>query len=171
MEKHIRSKIISCPDNSQSAFKRNMDGDQFGLALFYMIGLLLGGSSIWFISPSKAKEAEAKALLARARKKTIPNEKENNDPTSTWDGDNIPKDELEKIRKQFRLTHSQMREVIEASQNEANIVTPHQKLNRMVYVCLFTILIYVLNRDYGNIVTKWLILSFPKEARILRIIK
>lgn len=96
---------------------------------------------------------------------------------SSWEGDNIPQEALERIRKQFRLTPKQMDRVMELSKAEATrnprspSATPHQQLNRMVYLIMFMVLIYVLNQEYGNVVFVWFVQIFPKEAQILGLIK
>jgi hypothetical protein len=93
-----------------------------------------------------------------------------------WDGDQIPPDQLEVIRKRFRLTEAQMEQVLQNAKKEAdggsiiaNDWTPHQKLNAMVYIIIIALLVFVLNRDYGNIVTFWFVRWFPKEATTLGI--
>ena len=59
----------------------------------------------------------------------------------------------------------------EAEQGHASAMvatwTPHQTLNRLVYLLLFAILVYVFHRDYGPVVTMWLAHVFPKEANTL----
>jgi hypothetical protein len=95
-----------------------------------------------------------------------------------WAGDRIPPAELEKIRKRFKLTKEQMKIVMAKSKKNELVATkdattswtPHQQLNAVVYTILIGALIYVGNREYGNILTHWFIESFPREAEILGLI-
>jgi hypothetical protein len=96
--------------------------------------------------------------------------------TNSWH--DLPPEELERIRQRFRLTKEQMDKVMKDSKNEAEhghassmvaTWTPHQTLNRLVYLVLFAILVYVFHRDYGPVVTMWLTQIFPKEANTLGI--
>ena len=97
--------------------------------------------------------------------------------SSEWVGDRIPRQDLERIRKRFKLTPEQMELVMQQSRDQyqsdaremahQDTWTPHQRLNAMVYTVLIGSLIYVGNRDYGNIVTQWFIQLFPKEAGVL----
>jgi hypothetical protein len=94
-----------------------------------------------------------------------------------WAGDQIPPEELEQVRKKFRLTPEQMKQVVETSRQQAaqqitsSSWTPHQKLNTVVYVIMLSVLVYVLNRDYGNLATIWFVQTFPKEAHTLGLIR
>ncbi len=91
----------------------------------------------------------------------------------TWEGDQIPPEELEQIRKKFRLTVEQMKQVVETARQQitSSSWTPHQKLNTMVYVSMLSVLVYVLNRDYGNLAIIWFVQTFPKEAHTLGLIR
>jgi hypothetical protein len=102
------------------------------------------------------------------------------DSTKPWEGDQITTQDLERLGKKLDLTPEQMNRVMETSRRQAmgggvhdydrgGSWTPHQKLNTLVYVILFGILIHVVNRDYGNLATVWFVRIFPKEAKTLGI--
>lgn len=111
--------------------------------------------------------------------------KEKENKTDPFD---LPPNQIEKIRKTFRLTHAQMEQVLDVSRRQHNnnndegiggmgssllsssslsSWTPHQKMNGLAYLLMLSVLVYVLNRDYGNVVTIWFVQTFPKEARTL----
>ena len=43
----------------------------------------------------------------------------------------------------------------------------NQKVDFIVYLIAIGLLIYFVNRDYGNIATKWFTRTFPNEAAVL----
>ena len=127
-------------------------------------------------------------------KKPSNNDNDNNDKKekeNKTDPFDLPPNQIEKIRKTFRLTHAQMEEVLDESRRQHNnnnnnndegiggmgssllsssslsSWTPHQKMNGLAYLLMLSVLVYVLNRDYGNVVTIWFVQTFPKEARTL----
>lgn len=48
-------------------------------------------------------------------------------------------------------------------ENEETISTL-QIINIGVYVLFLSGIIYYMNRDYDNLVTKWFVMNFPREA-------
>mmetsp|Transcript_18718 Transcript_18718/g.52069 ORF Transcript_18718/g.52069 Transcript_18718/m.52069 type:complete len:195 (-) Transcript_18718:1546-2130(-) len=103
--------------------------------------------------------------------------------TQPWAGDDIPPEQLEQIRKKFRLTQEQMSIVMQQSKQQQQLQqtspglkpqtpswTPHQTMNTSVYCILISTIIYFLNRDYDGIITKLFIQWFPKEAGTLGLI-
>lgn len=90
-----------------------------------------------------------------------------------WPGDRIPKKDLERLQKKFKLTNEQMNLAMERSRLEFRgqpINDPrdfHNYLNRIVYVIIIAVLIYVVNRDYNDIISFWFALYFPMEANTL----
>jgi hypothetical protein len=112
---------------------------------------------------------------------------------TSWAGDYIAPRVVERLRQTLHLTEEQMKLVLDTSRRQAmqNHIkknddhgdsdftrsevdeegwTPHQVLNRMVYFILVALLMYIANRDYGNVVTVWFITWFPREANTLGII-
>lgn len=95
---------------------------------------------------------------------------------TSWAGDQLPPELLQRTRKRFNLTQEQMDEVLKQSKTEAlskidsdNSFSVSQTINATVYLSLVCILIYYVNRDYDNAVTKWFIHNFPREAETLSI--
>lgn len=93
---------------------------------------------------------------------------------------------LEKMRAIFGVNEQQMKDAVQsailecdgrenedtdsdlqASNHQNSLIS--NKINLCVYAGLFVALIYVVNKDYDNLATKWFITQFPKEARILGI--
>jgi hypothetical protein len=111
---------------------------------------------------------------------------------TSWAGDYIAPKLLERLRQTLHLTEEQMKLVLDTSRRQAmhnntkkkdqddsdytssdmaeEEWTPHQVLNRMIYVILMALLMYIANRDYGNVVTVWFITWFPREAATLGIL-
>jgi hypothetical protein len=95
------------------------------------------------------------------------------DGSCDWPGDRIPKQDLVRLQKKFKLTDEQMNKAMERSKLEfrgQHIKDPrdfHNQLNRIVYVIIFAVLIYVVNRDYDDIISFWFALYFPVEAKTL----
>mmetsp|Transcript_13714 Transcript_13714/g.39144 ORF Transcript_13714/g.39144 Transcript_13714/m.39144 type:complete len:181 (-) Transcript_13714:1791-2333(-) len=99
-----------------------------------------------------------------------------------WAGEDIPPEQLERIRKRFRLTNEQMEAVLQESrlqlstdgQKSASASslswTPHQTLNGMTYCIILGVVVYVFNRDYDGIVTKVFLQWFPREAATLGLV-
>ena len=147
------------------------------LLLYYAVGVLSGGVILYFLPKNEGElerlKSSKSAQQVRADRDTVEKAKtELKKETPSWDGDDIPEEELERIRKRFRLTHEQMARVMKLSKEEATMdqksyLTPHQRMNRMVYTIMILVLIYILNRDYGNIVLVWLLQMFPTEAKVL----
>ena len=133
----------------------------------------------------QAEEEEAKKPSSNDNDNNNKKKKEKENKTDPFD---LPPNQIEKIRKTFRLTHAQMEEVLDESRRQHNnnndegigamgssllsssslsSWTPHQKMNGLAYLLMLSVLVYVLNRDYGNVVTIWFVQTFPKEARTL----
>lgn len=151
----------------------------YQLLIYYAAGIVLGYLVLYFLPRNeaelerlKSKNTATSAELQAEREAVGKMKSELKKEASAWDGDNIPEEELERIRKRFRLTHEQMAEVMNVSKEEATLnqtsyLTPHQRMNRTVYLIMILVLIYILNRDYGNLVLIWLVRMFPKEAQVL----
>jgi DNA-binding transcriptional regulator YiaG len=160
----------------------------FALVLHYIAGIALGWILILFLPTNDEAiqwrqdlmvtndSADENNTTATTTTTTTTTTTENN-ITTTWEGDIIPPEELERIRKRFRLTPQQMSRVMELSKEQSTLqpssksLTPHQTLNRLVYLCMFLVLAYIIHRDYGNVSTVWLCQLFPKEAKMLGLLK
>merc|ERR1719232_769706 len=97
---------------------------------------------------------------------------------ASWPGDSLDQSKIIRIQSIFKLSDDQMNDVLKMSKEEAfnkrnnnydDIISLESKVNWVVYIVLFALLIYILNRDYGNIVTWLFIRTFPKEAKLLRL--
>lgn len=87
-----------------------------------------------------------------------------------WSGDNIPQETLNKVRTKFGLSEEQMKLVMDKSRRGESIEEGqqfHKTVNRLVYVLAFSVLFYVLNRDYNDYASFWFAHYFPKEAGTL----
>lgn len=139
--------------------------------LHYIAGIALGWILILFLPTND------EAIQRRQDLMVTNDSADENNTTTTWEGDIIPPEELERIRKRFRLTPQQMSRVMELSKQQSTLqpssksLTPHQTLNRLVYLCMFLVLAYIIHRDYGNVATVWLGQLFPKEAKMLGLLK
>jgi hypothetical protein len=141
-------------------------------------------------NPSQEKENEKHNTTTTA---ALQSEKSALSSSETsWAGDYIAPKVLERLRQTLHLTEEQMKLVLDTSRRQAmhnntkrkdhdgsdytssdvdeEEWTPHQVLNRMVYVILMALLMYIANRDYGNVVTVWFITWFPREAATLGIV-
>jgi hypothetical protein len=132
--------------------------------------------------PATAKQSSREPQPQQQKLKDASTEQQQQQQQQPWEGDQIPAQDLERLRKKLDLTPEQMKRVMETSRNQAmgggvrnddggggGSWTPHQKLNTLVYLILFGILIHVVNRDYGNLATVWFVRMFPKEAKTLGI--
>ena len=113
-------------------------------------------------------------------KKLLTHSNSSSSPSSGWVGDDIPAEKLEALRVKMGLSQDQMKEVMDVSKQEYllgvagtptcwNASKLLKTLNKLVYIGMFIVLIYVLNRDYDNIVTIWFVRNFPREARVFGI--
>mmetsp|Transcript_26221 Transcript_26221/g.36952 ORF Transcript_26221/g.36952 Transcript_26221/m.36952 type:complete len:203 (+) Transcript_26221:95-703(+) len=99
-----------------------------------------------------------------------------------WAGDAIPKEKLEKLRVKLGLTEEQMQQAIDDARHEAitgerrqldgtisntGIRTLFEKINSAVYILIIVAIFYILNYQYKNVVTRFLIRVFPKEAKMI----
>jgi hypothetical protein len=93
--------------------------------------------------------------------------------------DSIPRSTLEQIQKRYQWNDEQMQRVLETFRQETKqqqqlppiegAWTPHQKLNFIVYVIMISVMIYVLNQEYGNFFGVLMAQFFPREAKLLGI--
>ncbi|CAJ1960682.1 unnamed protein product [Cylindrotheca closterium] len=149
------------------------------LLVYYAVGIAIGCIIAYSLPKNEGEIERLKAAaIKEEERETFGKVKSELDKgSSSWDGDSIPKEELERIRKRFRMTPQQMTRVVALSKAEGtqdpkySSLTPHQQLNRMVYLVMIMVLIYILNRDYGNVVLVWFVQIFPKEAEILGLVK
>jgi len=99
-----------------------------------------------------------------------------------WAGDKIPKEKLEQARKKLGLTEDQMDQAVKDAKSQAlnkskgtttdldlDGLSIKSKLNGVVYMCVFSSMVYYLNREYDHVATMWFIRSFPNEAEIMGI--
>jgi hypothetical protein len=154
----------------------------FALVLHYIAGIALGWILILFL-PTNDEAIRGRQDLMVTNDSTGENNTTTTNTTTTtttattWEGDIIPPEELERIRKRFRLTPQQMARVMKLSKEQSTLqsssksLTPHQTLNRLVYLFMFLVLAYIIHRDYGNVSTVWLGQLFPKEAKMLGLLK
>ena len=78
------------------------------------------------------------------------------------------KDVVETSKQKYQDTHQEGRgETLE--ETDMDVPTFFKTLNRLMYMGMVIVLIYVLNRDYDNIVTVWFVKTFPKEAGVFGI--
>jgi hypothetical protein len=117
-----------------------------------------------------------KEIESRNSRKEEGKEAAHDNDDGRWAGDVVPSEAIENLRKKFDLTPTQMKTVMETSRKQYlsqnyddDSWTPHQKLNVLVYGIMFSVLVFVVNRDYGNIVSIWFATRFPKEAAVLGI--
>lgn len=158
------------------------EGNPYTLVWMFFLGLALGSLVLLLLSyfpgtPDLKSEniqdekVETGSKSAEKKKQQKPSSKQD----SSWPGDEIPLEQLESIRKKFRLSPQRFQKVLEQSREEDRTGsahqeeswTPHQKLNACVYVIMISVIIYFFNRDYESIVTHSFIRFFPKEAAIL----
>jgi hypothetical protein len=45
--------------------------------------------------------------------------------------------------------------------------TPHRKMNFVVYIVIFSVAYFILDREYGGFLTIWLRMYFPRESAAL----
>jgi len=103
-------------------------------------------------------------------------------PQEMWAGDTIPKEKLEKLRIRLGLTEEQMQQAIDDARHEAKTGTRRQrnattsqtgnrslseKINSAMSILIVVAVLYILNYQYKNIITKFLIRMFPKEAKMM----
>lgn len=75
------------------------------------------------------------------------------------------------------ISREQMKQIIQATQQQEKKAIPSSKNNHddstisifsmikmLIFTGLLTSLIYILNRDYNNVVTVWFIETFPRES-------
>jgi len=101
-----------------------------------------------------------------------------------WAGDTIPKEKLEKLRIRLGLTEEQMQQAIDDARQEATTGTRRQpnatmslpgnttlseKINSVMSMLIVVAVLYILNYQYKNIITDFLIRMFPKEAKMMGI--
>lgn len=151
----------------------------YALLLYFISGIAIGWFIVMILLPTNEEAFQNQANNSNMEAVASDGGNNANAKTSiaSWEGENIPLEELERIRKRFRLTPHQMTRVMEQSKEQStlqagnsgskSITTPHQTLNRLMYLCMFMVLGYILNRDYGNILIVWLFQFFPKEAKLL----
>jgi hypothetical protein len=101
-----------------------------------------------------------------------------NNTTTEWAGDNIRKEQLNKLQKKFKLSDDQMKQVMSKSKrdHQSGGIMPrhhdqehtfHRDLNRLVYVVIIAVLVHVVNRDYKDFLSFWFARYFPVEAGTL----
>lgn len=111
--------------------------------------------------------------VGNTTQESSPKDTSSSSSSSEWAGDKIPKEQLEKLQKRFKLTDEQMKQVMQKSkqeyQGEGNIDPGafHRQLNLLVYVIIISVLVYVINRDYKDFISFWFARYFPVEARTL----
>ncbi len=49
---------------------------------------------------------------------------------------------------------------------DAHFLTPHQRINIAVYILMFTVAAFVLDHEYGGLISGWILLRFPRELAI-----
>eukprot|EP00980_Cylindrotheca_fusiformis_P003806 scaffold839_cov138-Cylindrotheca_fusiformis.AAC.1 len=147
-----------------NALMHHLQQGDSSLILHFAAGMLLGWLILYLLPTNDEafqyptnKRDDVKAAISDCKNRNIRKRKGNSGNASAWEGDNIPHEELEQIRKRFRLTPEQMAHAIEQSKEQSQSrtskppTTPHQKLNRLVYLGMF--------------------LVFPKEAKVLGLLK
>jgi hypothetical protein len=153
-------------------------GEGLSLLYYYVTGIIVGVAFLLFLPVNEAPHPNLTSNKTRPQNSNIASlskiaVKESIEDTLDRDADDVSKEDLERIRKQFRLTPQQMDRVLELSKQQGHSgrdtsrASPHQIMNRFIYICMLSFLIYVVNRDYGNIATVWFIRVFPREARTL----
>lgn len=90
----------------------------------------------------------------------------------------IPKSTLEQIQKRYGWNDEQMLRVLETFRQQTiqgqstpapvqGGWSPHAKLNFIVYVIMISVMIFVMNQEYGNIFVVLMAKFFPREAKLL----
>lgn len=172
------------------------NGSLTSFSMGIAVGTVVLTGLLYWPEASDETETETKVEMSSSKEKETTNK--NTDDSNSDDTTNqrtieetIPERKIKTMQKALGLTDDQMNKVLEKSnkqyqskkngfilddENEddsleynssTNII---QQLNQLIYLGFFIVLVYVINRDYDNAVTRSFINYFPKEAKILGLV-
>lgn len=179
--------------------KKHMDlmsknGSLTSFSMGIAVGTVVLTGLLYWPEASDETESETKVEMSSSEKEAT---NKNTDDSNSDDTTNqrtieetIPERKIKAMQKALGLTDDQMNKVLEKSNKQyqskkngfildddeddsleynssTNII---QQLNQLIYLGFFIVLVYVINRDYDNAVTRSFKNYFPKEAKILGLV-
>lgn len=173
------------------------NGSLTSFSMGIAVGTVVLTGLLYWPEASDETESETKVEMINSEKEKEATKKNTDDSNSEEQQqqrtieETIPERKIKAMQKALGLTDEQMNKVLEKSNKQyqnkkngfilddddeddsleynssTNII---QQLNQLIYLGFFIVLVYVINRDYDNAVTRSFINYFPKEAKILGLV-
>lgn len=177
--------------------KKHMDlmsknGSLTSFSMGIAVGTVVLTGLLYWSEASDETETETKVEMSSSKEKETTNKNTDSEQLQQQRTieETIPERKIKTMQKALGLTDDQMNKVLEKSNKQyqskkngfildvdeddsleynssTNII---QQLNQLIYLGFFIVLVYVINRDYDNAVTRSFINYFPKEAKILGLV-